>query len=333
MSGAGLRFGNWDFSPNLTHYALRITHYALRITHYVTPMKPKRFHPLVEHVGSGFQLPQSLARKIDALSRTLPRDFTYRRIARKADSFTLDAGERTDVSLITTDALDRDGEVVLPSGGDWSDYNRVVTFAHRYDQLPVGSNWWIRARGNGLIAKTHYPDRPTDWGEGPWLPSAILHLMQQPVPTCTGKSIGFLPLSVRGPTVEELSRRPELKNAAVIDRWVGVEYAVVPVPCNPEAQMQAVAKGLELGVIDNAIADLIQSSERGIGARAIDQRASRQRSMGAPPMTTPTGAVPEEQLLQEIHGRGARATFSPADLHEQIVRRIREKFAELTGRV
>jgi len=297
-------------------------------------MKPKRFHPLVEHAGSGFQLPESLARKIDALSRTLPRDFTYRRIARKADSFTLDAGERTDVSVITTDALDRDGEVVLPVGGDWADYNRVVTFAHRYDQLPVGSNWWIRARGNALIAKTHYPDRPTDWGGGPWLPSAILHLMQQPVPTCTGKSIGFLPLSVRGPTAEELSRRPELKNAMVIDRWVGVEYAVVPVPCNPEAEMQAVAKGLESGVIDDAIAKLIQNTRE----RGTSERGTSERSMGAPPMFSQTGARPVEQLTKENLGRGARATTHgrgarATDLHDQIVRRIREKFAELTGKV
>ena len=286
-------------------------------------MKPKRFHPLVEHAGSGFQLPETLARKIDAMARTLPRDFTYRRMARNADSFTLDPGERTDVSVITTDALDRDGEVVLPAGGDWADYNRVVTFAHRYDQLPVGSNWWIRARGNGLIAKTHYPDRPADWGGGLWLPSAILHLMQQPVPTCTGKSIGFLPLSVRGPTSAELSRRPELKNAAVIDRWVGVEYAVVPVPCNPEAEMQAVAKGLEMGLIDDAIAEMIQS---------IHERGMIERSMGAPPMISPTGAPSIEQSMKENHGRGARATFD-ADLHEQIVRKIREKFAELTGKV
>ncbi|HZK81274.1 MAG TPA: hypothetical protein VFC46_09415, partial [Humisphaera sp.] len=38
------------------------------------------------------------------------------------------------------------------------------------------------------------------------------------------------------------------------------EYAVVPVPCNPEAEMQAVAKGMELGMIDDALRDLIAES-------------------------------------------------------------------------
>jgi len=220
----------------------------------------KPFHHVVEHTSTGFHIPENLARRIDKLSRGLPREFGYRRIARKSDEFTLDPGERTDVSFITTDALDREGEVVIPSGGDWSTYNRVVTFAHRYDQLPVGSNWWIRPRGNGLVAKTHYPDKPADWGEAPWLPSAILHLMQQPVATCTGKSIGFVPLNVRGATTDEIANRPELRGARVIDRWVGVEYAVVPVPCNPQAEMQAVAKGMEMGLIDAKVMRLIAES-------------------------------------------------------------------------
>jgi hypothetical protein len=214
---------------------------------------PKPFTPLVDHASTGFRIPESLARKIDDLARTLPKDFTYRRLARKSDEFTVDPGSRTDVSFITTDAIDRESEVILPRGGDWSTYNRVVTFAHRYDQLPVGSNWWIRPRGRGLIAKTHYPDKPSDWGDSPWLPSAILHLMQQPVPTCTGKSIGFLPLSIRSATGDEMAQRPQLKGVPIIDRWVGIEYAVVPVPCNPEAEMQAVAKG----VIDERMLRLI----------------------------------------------------------------------------
>src|SRR2546421_225137 len=184
-------------------------------------MKPKRFENVIEHAGSGLRMPAALARRIEELSKDLPRDFTYRRMARKSDEFRLDPGERTDVSFITTDAIDRDGECVLPAGGDWAGYNRVVTFAHRYDQLPVGSNWWIRSRGNGLVAKTHYPDKPADWGDGPWLPSAILHLMRQPVPTCTGKSIGFLPLNVRAATTDEIARRPELRGVPVIDRWAG----------------------------------------------------------------------------------------------------------------
>ena len=132
----------------------------------------------------------------------------------------------------------------------------------------MGSNWWIRSKGASLVAKTHYPQKPADWGEAPWLPSAILHLMQQPVPTCTGKSIGFLPLNVRSATSDEIAKRPELRGVPIIDWWVGVEYAVVPVPCNPEAQMQAVAKGMELGLIDRQVMELIEESC--VGAASAD---------------------------------------------------------------
>jgi len=263
----------------------------------------KRFGPLIDHAATGFKLPESLARRIDDLSRNLPREFAYQRIAHKADAFTLDPGERTDVSVITTDALDRDGEVVLPAGGDWSGYNRVVTFAHRYDQLPVGASWWIRAKGNTLVAKTHYPDRPADWGGAPWLPSAILHLMQQPIPTCTGKSIGFVPLNIRQATAEETSRRPEIKHAKIIDRWIGVEYAVVPVPSNPEAQMQAVAKGIESGILDEKFLDLLQEA---------------------------AGEWPLSSLIAETLQRKRPLAI---DLREQIAESIRNAFARATGRV
>ena len=261
----------------------------------------KRFENIVEHAPTGYRIPEALARKIDGLSRNLPKDLGYRRLARKSDEFTLDAGERTDVSLITTDAVDRDGEVVIPSGGDWSTYNRVVTFAHRYDQLPVGSNWWIRPRGNGLIAKTFYPPKPADWGDTPWLPSAILHLMQQPVPTCTGKSIGFLPLNVRAATSDEIAKRPAMRGVPVIDRWIGVEYAVVPVPCNPDAEMQAVAKGMEMGLIDERLEELI------VGVY---------------------GRIPAA-----IVGAHGRVPTNAAMIRQRILHQIRQQYEELTGRL
>jgi hypothetical protein len=93
-------------------------------------MNKRIAQPIVEG-PKGRPMPEATARAIEALARTLPKDFAYRRIARKSDEFQFDPGERTDVSVITTDALDHDGEVILPGGIDWSGYNRVVTFCHR----------------------------------------------------------------------------------------------------------------------------------------------------------------------------------------------------------
>jgi hypothetical protein len=290
-------------------------------------MKQKINGPIVEGPG-GHHMPEQTARRIEELAGNLPKDFTYRRIARKSDEFRLDAGERTDVSVITTDALDHDGEVVLPGGLDWSGYNRVVTFAHRYDQLPVGSNWWMRAPGNGLIAKTHYPPRPADWGDAaPWLPSAVLHLMQQPVATCTGKSIGFLPLNIREATSEERQRRPELSGVPIIDKAAGLEYAVAPVPCNPEAQMEAVAKGREIGLIDEPLAELLMEMSQ------IEQK-----------IVMPPLEVKEEEIVEKADAPFVRpATLRTAlehqlarlrpEIAQQVQRQIRDVFCAATGRV
>jgi len=289
-------------------------------------MKTKHKDPIVEGPG-GHRMPEGTARHIEALAESLPKDFVYRRISRKSDEFRLDPGERTDVSVITTDALDHDGEVVLPAGIDWSGYNRVVTFAHRYDQLPVGSNWWMRARGNGLIAKTHYPPRPADWGDAaPWLPSAVLHLMQQPVATCTGKSIGFLPLSIREATSEERARRPELAGVPIIDKAAGLEYAVAPVPCNPEAQMQAVAKGRELGVIDEPLGNLLMEMVGGEVPAAQIIEVEQAAVIDEPDVAFVRAVTLRAALERQL------AHLRP-EVMQQVQRQIRDVFCAATGRV
>lgn len=251
----------------------------------------------------GLRMFEDTARDIETLSRGLPKDFTYRRFAKAIPpgSMKLDADSRTDVSTITTDAKDRDGEVVLPSGGDWQNYNNVVTFAHQYDELPVGSCLWMKSTPNAIIACTQYPSAPPDH-QGPWLPSAILHLMQQPVPTCTGKSIGFLPLSVRQATGDEIAKRPEMKSCPVIDRWVGIEYAVAPVPANPTSEMMVVSKCAADHIIDEHTAELVRKAMGAFAPRIVKQPAPvarrativvpfRSKAMSDTPAPTPGPAA------------------------------------------
>lgn len=223
-------------------------------------MKKCRKNQAVVEGPMGLRMFEDIARDIEQFSKGLPKDFTYRRMAKAPAKFNLDVGSRSDISTITTDAKDRDGEVVLPMGGDWTDYNNVVMFAHQYDQLPVGSCKWMKASPDGVIACTQYATKPEDWGDTPWLPSAILHLMQQPVPTCTGKSIGFLPLSMRPATSDEISKRPEMKSCPVIDKWVGIEFSVAPVPANQTAEMLVVSKCLAAGDYDEATAEIVRKA-------------------------------------------------------------------------
>jgi hypothetical protein len=223
---------------------------------------------IVEHASTGFCIPEPMARRIDELSRGLSAECKYRRLAKTADIDEINAKERFDVSYINTDDIDRDHEVVLPSGCDMTDWNKVVTPFHKYDVLPVGKSLWVRSKmkgqRQGLIAKTYYHRKPEDWGDGtPWLPSAILHLMQSEFPTCTGKSIGFLPVEIREATAQEKSQRPELKGIPIIAKWKMLEYSVVSVPANQAAEMETVSKALKSGAITQDIAEMIGLKDMG----------------------------------------------------------------------
>ena len=205
----------------------------------------------------GLAMPESMARAIEWAARALPKDFTYRRRAYSAKQEDVSSGERSEVSVITTDAVDRDGECVLTTGGNWKEYNRVVPFCHEYKKLPAGFSMWVTAKGQSTKAKTQYPTAPPDWS-GPWLPSAIWHFITQPIATMGDKSIGFLPLNVRGATAEEKRMRPDLDSVPIIDKWLALEYSCVLIPCNQEAQLEAVGKSEQQGAITKQFADQVR---------------------------------------------------------------------------
>jgi hypothetical protein len=157
-------------------------------------------------------------------------------------------GEHCDVSWISTEAIDRDKEVVRSAGMNLSVYkgNPVVTLGHNYGQPPVGrSLWQKRARDGdrlGIKAKTQYPGRPESWPEDkPWTPDTAFALVQAGL--MAGKSIGFLPLKWHSPDYGEIGQNPALKDVArVIDEWLLLEYACTWLPTNQEALVEAVSK-------------------------------------------------------------------------------------------
>lgn len=191
----------------------------------------------------GFPLADPIAKAVDALLKRLPKECTYRKASYAPEAVEFVQGERADISMVSAESMDRDGEIVLAKGVDLTLFRQapIVTFAHKYDELPVGKCQWIKEVVGGLKAKTLYSTRPDDW-QGPWLPDAIFALTQQGV--LKGKSIGFLPTYIRSPTQEEVGRNPQWKNArAVIESCVLLEYAVAPIPVNQDALVEAVAKG------------------------------------------------------------------------------------------
>lgn len=165
-------------------------------------------------------------------------------VAEKAE---VNEEDRTIVSYISTESLDRDKEIVLAKGADLDNYrkNPIVLWGHDSKATPIGKNLWIRHDGRGLLAKTQYAKTPK--AEEIWQLRKDGFLK--------GYSIGFIPkagktadgMMAYGPPHEkELKTNPEWSEARNIVRaWELLEYSDVPIPSNPDSLQRAyVAKSV-----------------------------------------------------------------------------------------
>lgn len=159
-------------------------------------------------------------------------------------------GERSVTSYITTLAMDRDGEVVLPQGAQLGDYrkNPVVLALHNYRSLPIGKNLWIKKDAKGLIGKTQYAKHE----------QADLFFNYRRDGFPMAQSIGFIPQEVIDgdsanyqETVDQwkadhknaFGKKPKREPRRFYSKWLLLEYSDVPVPSNPDALTLAVGKG------------------------------------------------------------------------------------------
>jgi hypothetical protein len=163
----------------------------------------------------------------------------------------LTPGERSDVSWITTDVVDNEGDVVIARGVDLSVFtkNPVVMAVHNYQSWPLGRCDWIKPAKTkgfaGLTAKTLWDEDPDAL--------RLFGMVQRGL--VKGRSIGFRPpddfkpSDWGPPSPEELKARPDWAAARrVIRRCVLLEYSVCPIPMNQESLTLAVSKALSLGL-------------------------------------------------------------------------------------
>jgi len=184
-------------------------------------------------------LPEDTASQIDELAKTLPQDCRFVVKSYQAE-LQFEPGERSEVSIISSDKKDYSDEVVLPTGLDLSHFrqHRRVLYNHDRSAPPVAECLWVKTYKNTLRAKTMYPEPKTE-DAGPWFTSQLWGLVQAGLLNC--KSIGFLPRTPkREPTAEELKLRPDWEGAGIYDNAVLLEYSLVPVPCNVDAVVEFV---------------------------------------------------------------------------------------------
>jgi len=150
----------------------------------------------------------------------------------------VDRDERTEKSIITTECVDRDEEIVLSKGLDFEEFkqNPVVLFMHDPTKV-VGRCQWVKADKGKVVAKTQYAK--TELGDEVWelVRSGMLR----------GKSIGMDGMTVkrRDITPQDVRKNNAWAGAKTVIEGATIhEYSVVSIPANPEALTEAWDKGL-----------------------------------------------------------------------------------------
>jgi len=145
-------------------------------------------------------------------------------------------------ATISTETIDRDGEVLVAQGMDSSEFdkNPVVFYNHDYAQ-PVGKVTDLR-RGKGKVDATiEFAKRPDEF-EGAYFPEFVESLVEQGV--VKGISVGFLPQPGGVRKATQKDREDYGDNVRqVFSKWKLLEVSVAPLPANSTALVSAIRKG------------------------------------------------------------------------------------------
>ena len=146
------------------------------------------------------------------------------------------------VAKISTESIDRDGEVLIPQGMNSKEFedNPILFWNHDYS-IPIGNVKNIE-RGEGAVYGTlSFAKR--EGVEGDFFPEVAESLVKQGV--VKGISVGFVPEDggVRAATKRDRDQYGS-KVKRVFNRWKLLEVSVAPLPANQDALVEAVGKGL-----------------------------------------------------------------------------------------
>lgn len=145
-------------------------------------------------------------------------------------------------ATITTEGIDRDGEVLVAEGMVSREFERnpVVLWMHDHT-LPIGKVAKIRRMPGSIAADVEFAPRPEGY-QGDWFPDYIAGLVGGGVVSAV--SVGFMEMDggTRMPTKADVQKYGDAVRR-VFSRWKLLELSVVSVPANADALISAVHKG------------------------------------------------------------------------------------------
>ncbi len=226
----------------------------------------------------------------------------------------VDSDERTVTAVITTAAVDRDNEVLLPKGADIDSYlkNPVVLWAHNYGEPPIARTLWMKTGRGKITAKAKFAD--TEKAE------EVYQLYKGGF--LSAFSIGFIPLDSHPPTPDEIKKHPEWAAARrIYNKWELLEFSAVPVPANPEALATAV-KTKELNLTAETQEELgIEEEEKTYTSKNPIDKANNDEESDPNPATIETLPVIKTAAIIDTtrHIVTVKRKINPKKFAKQIV--------------
>ena len=146
-------------------------------------------------------------------------------------------------AVITAETIDRDGEVLMPSGMNSKEFdsNPVLFWNHDYSK-PVGKAVVLRRRDKDIIGDFVFAKRP-DGYTGEFFPEVAAALVGQGI--VRGVSIGYAsePSGTRRATDVDKKKYGDGVHT-IYSRWKLLEISLAPLQANPDALITAVKKGI-----------------------------------------------------------------------------------------
>jgi phage head maturation protease len=166
------------------------------------------------------------------------------------ESKQIDNGEKVFYFKITDDSIDRDKDIIIPSGIDVSKYldNPVVLFAHNFKGMPIGKT--VSIDTENMIAGIVFAD--TEEGrtvkylvENGFLNAVSIGFIAKKIYDKYGFFASFEQLKEDMPEWYNANKDKLLEAERVIAKAELMEISVVPVPANPNAVVVMRSKGID----------------------------------------------------------------------------------------
>ena len=164
-------------------------------------------------------------------------------VKRKALAAEMNATAKGFTAVITAETLDRDGEVLIPSGMNSKEFekNPTLFWNHDYSE-PIGTTVELKRRERDILGEFVFAKRP-DGYSGEFFPEVAASLVGQGIVRAV--SVGYVPEAggVRRATdVDRKKYGDEVQT--IFSRWKLLEVSLAPLQANPDALIVAVKKGI-----------------------------------------------------------------------------------------